>query len=224
MAHKESEKVTKIGAEMKTLFGSPILSSENSDHFDQVLASLMACFMPADFMEQTLIWELTVSTWDAARLTRHKTSAIERKFRQRLEFQVKRSKTMAEQKAAIARELGVANRKSCNELERIDALEEIVDNAVEDVDRILDRAATEREHAFALEQTVDYYERLDNRLGIALRRRNEALELFEIYREGLGQQLRKVSDQIIEVECCEVEVPEGQVAAPTVAPSDPGTP
>ncbi len=226
MSDEEKENPTaEHVAELKQLFGPPpVLSSENPDHFDQVLAKLMACFMPKDFMEQTLIWELGTTTWDAARLARHKTLAIEHKLRQRLAFQVTRSKAAAEHKAAIAREFAAANREPRNEVDRMDALEEIVESSVPDVDRILDRAAAEREQAFALEQAIDYYERLDDRLGIAIARRNDILELFEMYRGGLGQQLRKASDKVIDVEYSELEAREEQVAAPPVAPSDAGTP
>jgi hypothetical protein len=91
------------------------------------------------------------------------------------------------------------------------------ETGVEDVDAILDRATAEREQAIAFEQTFTYYERLDDRYGVALRRRNELLELFEIYRVGLGQQLRLASDQVVEGEFKEVKTPE--IAAPSVTPS-----
>ena len=108
-------------------------------------------------------------------------------------------------------------REAVNDLERSFALEDMVWEGVKTVDDILDRARAEREQAIAFEQTFDYYERLDDRYGVALRRRNELLELFEIYRVGLGEQLRVASDQVIEGEFKEVKTPE--IAAPSVTPS-----
>jgi len=49
---------------------------------------------------------------------------------------------------------------------------------------------------------------------------NKTLELFEHYREGLGQRLRRVADQIIDAKYKEVEADREQVAAPPLVPSD----
>jgi hypothetical protein len=222
---REEKLLAKHAAKLKQLFGPPpVLSSEDPGRFDQLLADLMACFTPADFLEQTLIWELAVLTWEMARGTRHKTLAIERKFCQHLEFQVKRSKALAEAKASNAGGLAEANRAPLNDLQRLHNIQDNMESLVQDVDKILDRAPTEREHAFALERTIDYYERLDDRLGIATRRRNAVLEQFEMYRTGLGQQMREAANKIIEVEYREVKEQETQVVAPPVAPSGEGTP
>ncbi len=145
----------------------------------------------------------------------NKTASVEGKFLERLAHQGKRSKAKAEHDEAIALER--APGQAVNDLERSCALEDMVWGSVKTVDDILDRAAAEREQAIAFEQTFDYYERLDDRYGVALRRRNELLELFEIYRVGLGQQLRLASDQVIDGEFKEVKTPE--IAAPSVTPS-----
>jgi hypothetical protein len=217
MADQQQENLaTKAVAKLLRLFGpAPVLSSEDRAQFDQVLESLTTCFLPKDFMEQTLVWELAIATWETARIARNKTATIEGKFRQRLEFQGKRSKAKAARDDAIAVESAAA--EAVNDWERSFRFEDVVDAGVKTVDDILDRAGAEVEQAIALEQTFDYYERLDNRYGVALRRRNELLELFEIYRVGLGQQLRLASDQIVEGEFKEVKTPE--IAAPSVTPS-----
>jgi hypothetical protein len=49
---------------------------------------------------------------------------------------------------------------------------------------------------------------------------NKTLELFEHYREGLGQRLRQVADQIIDAEYKEVEADRDQVPAPSLVPSN----
>jgi hypothetical protein len=207
---------TKAVTTLLRLFGpAPVLSSEDKAQFDQVLESLITCFLPKDFMEQTLVWELAIATWETARIARNKTATIEGKFRERLAYQGKRSKAKAERDELIAVELAAG--EAVNDMERSFVLECISEMGVKVVDAILDRATAEREQAIAFEQTFDYYERLDDRYGVALRRRNELLELFEIYRVGLGQQLRLASDQVIEGEFKEVKTP--KIAAPSVTPS-----
>ncbi len=217
MADQQRENLaTKAVTTLLRLFGpAPVLSSEDRAQFDQVLESLIGCFLPKDFMEQTLVWELALATWETARIARNKTASVEGKFLERLAHQGKRSKAKAEHDEAIALER--APGQAVNDLERSCALEDMVWGSVKTVDDILDRAAAEREQAIAFEQTFDYYERLDDRYGVALRRRNELLELFEIYRVGLGQQLRLASDQVIDGEFKEVKTPE--IAAPSVTPS-----
>ena len=60
MADQQQENLaTKAVTTLLRLFGpAPVLSSEDRAQFDQVLESLITCFLPKDFMEQTLVWEL----------------------------------------------------------------------------------------------------------------------------------------------------------------------
>jgi hypothetical protein len=125
------------------------------------------------------------STWEIVRYTRHKTLAIDRKFRARLEFQAKRERERAKLKEAKASELGEKNREPAT-LDRMIELEDTFDCSVEDVDAILQKAAHEHDHARALEGSIDYYERVDKLLAGATARRDSDLEQLEQYREDLG--------------------------------------
>jgi len=81
-------------AELRELLGPPpVLSTENAKAYDEIATRLMECLAPADFLEQLLIKQLADCTWEIMRYTRHKTLAIERKFQQHREFQVKHAKT-----------------------------------------------------------------------------------------------------------------------------------
>ena len=99
-------------------------------------------------------------------------------------------------------------------------LEDSFDTAIKDVDEIVDRRPTELEHNRALEQGGAFQEQLDKWLTAAMVRFNKTLELFEHYREGLGQRLRQVADQIIDAEYKEVEADREQIAVPPLVPSD----
>jgi hypothetical protein len=160
---------------------------------------LLQIFRPRDFIELMYIRELADSSWELARYTRHKTSAIDRKFRARLEFQAKRDRARAQLKEAKARELAERNGEPATQLDRLAEAQETLDCSVEDVDAILEKVAEEVDHARALEGTIDYYERLDKLLAAARARRDSALEQLEEYSEGWGARLRR--DHLFD-DCC----------------------
>ena len=93
-------------------------------------------------------------------------------------------------------------------------------SVVSDIDELADRRPTELEHNRALEQCSAFQEQLDKWLTTAMVRFNKTLELFEHYRESLGQRLRQVTDQIIDAEFKEVDADRAQVPAPPLVPSD----
>jgi hypothetical protein len=205
-------------AELRDLLGPPpVLSTENVEAYDEILVRLMQCFVPADFMEQMLIKQLADWTWDMKRYTRHKTLAIERKFRQVREFQAKRAKAVAQNREAQARGLARGNGYPPNELGRMLELEDVVDSSVQDVDEILNRPPVELDHARALEGAIGYQEQLDKLLNAAVARRDDVLEQLERYRYGLGRRLRKASDDIIEASDAQPE--SKQVSVPLAPPS-----
>jgi hypothetical protein len=112
MADNQQENSTsKLGAEQKNLFGPPpLLSSENGDHYNELWTRLATCLNPRDFMEELLVKTVVDATWLTQRYVRHQTLAIERRFRQNLEFQAKRSKDIKqrrdEQVKALAEKTG----------------------------------------------------------------------------------------------------------------------
>jgi hypothetical protein len=139
---------------------------------------------------------------------------IERRFRQRLEFQAQRMMQLAGRKEALAR-----HGQPANELERMYDLEDVVENTPEDIKNIFKRTPNELDHARALEAGLEIYEGIDDLLNRALARRNDALRQLEWYREGLGKRLHKVSDDIIDVECTEVGTQQNNGAASPAQPA-----
>jgi hypothetical protein len=98
--------------------------------------------------------------------------------------------------------------------ERMVELEEVVDSTVTDVDEIVLAPADELDHAAALQASIDYFERLERLLSVAIARRNDTLTQFEFCRQGLGQHLRRVSDEIIEGEFSETKHEAPSIAGP----------
>lgn len=97
----------------------------------------------------------------------------------------------------------------------------MIDSSASDVDEILDRAPSEIDHNKALEAGIVFEEQLDRLINSALARRINTLEQLEFYRQGLGKQWRRVSDEIIDAEATEVD-PRKQIEAPPYA-SIPGS-
>src|SRR5207302_11412979 len=111
-------------------------------------------------------------------------------------------KLAAERRAALNK--GAQERQEANgetsERTRMLELQQLVHESPEDVDELLSRAADERDHARALEEANKYYKELDNLLAGVIERRNDALEQLEWYRKGLGSELRRATDEIIDAE------------------------
>jgi hypothetical protein len=202
-------------AELRELLGPPpVLSTENAKAYDEIEARLMECHAPEDFMMQLFIHQLTVCTWEMMRITRQKPWAIERKFRQLRQFQAQRAKAATQNRDPQLRGLAQSDRKPTTELGRMLELEDVVDNAVHDVDEILNRAPEELDHARAFEATIVYLGQLDQLYNAAVARRNDVLAQIERYRHGLGRRLRKASDEIINAEFNEAEQESKQVCGP----------
>jgi hypothetical protein len=187
-------------AELKKLFGSPpVLSSESRGAYDATMARFMTCMKPNDFVEQILIKDLTDMTWELMRCERHKSMVIERRNLRQRELKAERKKKAAQKKQALAlqeEQIGTP----ATALEQELALEWVVDSSIHEVDELLERKPEELDHAQALEDGIDYYERLDRLYSTTWARRNDILEQINLYREGLGHQLRRVSDKIIDGE------------------------
>ena len=188
------------------LFGpAPVLSTESIEAYNAVMARLMECFKPEDFMLQLFVKDLTDATWECLRYTRHKALAIDRKFRQRLEVATKQRKEIEAKKQAAE-----LLRK-----ERPDAplsldgimfdIEFLLSGMEDDAKKSLGQTPREVDHAGALEEAFDYYERLDRGHCIAMARRNDILEQITLYRDGLAHHLRRVSDKIIDGEFSEAK-------------------
>jgi hypothetical protein len=203
-------------AELKELLGPPaVLSSEDVKAYDEILARLMECLGPRDFMEQLLIKQFVDGTWDVMRYTRHKSLAIERKARQLREYQVKRDKMQSQMKHKGSQPY------PATELGRMNELEDTIENTGNDVDAILDRPTAELDHARALEKSIVYHLQLDQSLNTAVARRDDALVQLERYRRGLGKRLRKASEEIIDAEFNDVGH-ESKDPTPPLVPSSEG--
>ena len=136
---------------------------------------------------------------------------MERTFGKELQTKVNRSRISALRKEEQARK-GVGE----TALDRMRDLEDVINNVTKDIDGILNQVPVELDHARAFEGTIEYYEKLDKLLSVATMRRNDAVQQLEWYKDGLGGQLRKASDEILKVELHE---PQSEQVAPPLVPA-----
>ena len=227
---------------LKKLFGpAPVLTSESLKEYDLILKLVMDCIEPGDFILQMFVKDYADASWDIKRFGLHKTLLIERENQRHQEMEAKRRQKEQEKKAAAAewdakraaaqvKTEEVEQTGETNEVEQADQagapttqldrmleLEKVIDSTVDEVDDIYLVPADEIDHAKALESGIDYFEQLDHLLGVAMARRNNALAQIEFYRQGLGQRLRRVSDEIIDGQFSETHQ-----AAPSIAGPDDG--
>jgi hypothetical protein len=212
-AHEESME-TKL-AELQQLFGPPpVLRSETTQSYDEIMTRLMEGFAPRNFIQQIYIKELADCTWEMARYTRYKTLTMEARFQQRLEFQTQRQRAAAQSKDTFAK--GPAGQAR----EAATTPDDVFDGLVKEIDDILLKPVAELAHVRALEVVLVKLERVNKLLNAARARRNNILEQIEAYKAGLGQRLRRISDKIIATESAAVAAQPKQVAEPLLPPDE----
>jgi hypothetical protein len=212
------------------------LSSEDPKAYDTIMARFIECLKPRDFIEEMFVKDLTDSTWDILRYLLHKTLVIEREHQRHQDKEAERRQKERKRKAAVAERLEALKAKApvspkeaeqlgeagpvdpadpagapTTQFERKLELEWIVDDTVDD---IFQAPADEIDHATALQSGIDYFEQLDRLLSVAIARRNDTLCQTDFYRQGLGQHLRGVSDEIIDAEFSETKHEAPSLAGP----------
>ena len=136
------------------LGAAPVLSSEDARHYNEIWDNLIKRFMPKDFLELLLTRQVQNETWKIMRYTRHQTVAIDRRFQESREFQVKRANEQKARRAAVAKELAEMTGQPATELQRLLDLNDVVMSSLSDVDEILLRPPTEIDHNRALEAGI----------------------------------------------------------------------
>jgi hypothetical protein len=208
-------------ADLETLASPPpVLSSEDHELYEKISDRFTACFAPEDVLEWHLVNRLIEEAWFIKRYTRHKTVAVERWYQESLEFQAQRAKAQNARKETLA---NLAERMTQRPPEVADLLhleEKVLDSAAE-FDEILQRTPTELQHNRALEKGMLFQEQLDKLIASATKRFNDTIELFEHYREGLGQRLRRVAEDVLKADGPEHDRDgSAQTEGPSIVPSE----
>jgi hypothetical protein len=204
-------------ADLEALSGPPpILRTEDAELYDKFRAYFMACLALEDAVQWYLVDRLVENAWLIKRYSRHQTVAVERWYRQNLEFQTQRMKLQKARKEN--RTSFLADKMSGTPADRAHLLylEDTILETVSDGDEILERTPTELEHNRALGNGIVFHEQLDKLTSSATKRFNETLILLEHYNEGLGRRLRQAAQKLLAPSCRE----QGENSLPqTEAPS-----
>jgi hypothetical protein len=201
----------------------PIKLCSNGLPHDKLLEKALdnACFAPEDVLEWHLVNRLIEEAWFIKRYTRHQTVAVERWYQQALEFQAQRAKAQSARKETLANSLAERMTQRPPEVADLLHLEGKVLESSTELDEILQRTPTELQHNLALEKSKLFQEQLDKLIASATKRFNDALELFEHYREGLGQRLRRVAEDILKADGREHDGDGfSQTEGPSIVPSE----
>jgi len=189
-------------AQARELFGpAPILTSEEPKRFDKFYMQLATAIQPRDFTELLLIWHLTCDSWSLSRYTRHATVAIERRYQEHLLFEAQRAQF--EEKRKLSRAGTTFANAVPRDIAELANLEEKFLFTPDEVDEILLRKVSERDHNLGLQRSIVFQDQLDKLINSATRRRDDALNQLETYRAGLGAQAKEAAEQILEGEFAE---------------------
>lgn len=192
-------------AEFGALFGAPvILSSESLQDYNRLLEEVLACLKVNDVIEFMKIREYVYNEWLVKRYSLHQTLAVERQHQETSKFQAEKERDRKKRIEARAADLARHMASSPPEVDKLLRLEETVDAAAEELDEITLRAPTDIEHNVALQRSIAYIEQLDVLITRATSRRNDAFKLLQLYRDGLGHQVREATEKVIDADCQDV--------------------
>jgi hypothetical protein len=198
-------------------FGNPaLLRYEKPEAYHAVLVGLMRCLTPQDFVEAIRINNAANAIWQAMRLDRFKTESLTDRVRKKLELEARRNNISEKRKeAAVQRAAGTAPKLATEP-------EDVLEGLVEKIDDTLLDNATELDYVRAYEVSIKQQEVFDKAVMRQLAIRDNELAQIERYREGLGREMRAVSDRMIAQESKAIEATESPskgVDAPPLVPS-----
>jgi hypothetical protein len=204
-------------ADLEALLGpAPVLRTEDPELYDKFRAYFMGCLAPEDVVQWYLVDRLVENAWLIKRYSRHQTLAVERWYRQSLEFQAQRMKLQKERKENRTSFLADKMSGTPADLAHLQYLEHTILETVSDGEEIFERTPTELEHNRALGNGIVFHEQLDKLTSSATKRFNETLVLLEHYNEGLACRLRRAAQKLLAPSCRE----QGENTLPqTEAPS-----
>lgn len=209
--------------EMKTLLGPPpILSTESAERFGQVFDQLIACLKPQDMVEGILVWEFAIPSWEINRYTRHRTVSFDRSFKQSLDFQVQRVKTQKARKEQLASDLAAHLTLTPSDIAHPTRLETEIKDLSSEIAEILKRTPSELDHCHALEKSLAFHKDVEFLITSLTKRRNEALQMLDFYRAGLGKRVEEAMGNILDAEYKLVQEQPQQSAAPPIVPAETG--
>ena len=99
---------------------------------------------------------------------------------------------------------------------------------IDEIEQVLKRTPSELDHHEAIEKGIALHKDLEFLISSLTKRKNEALQMLDSYRKGLGKRVAEALDEIVEGEFKEVDAPAQleEAAVPKLIPAQhesPGT-
>jgi hypothetical protein len=209
-------------ADMMSILGpSVVLRSENKEHYDEIVRHYQEIIQPQDMIESTLLKRLVDATWIVIRCGHHQAVTIERNIDQDLQTRLEKHKTAkADWQVQVDSLRRKGNTGTADGAETLRVLERKVTAAQATIDKIISESATEAQYNRVIERTIVVQQQLDRLITTSTKRFNEALKLFDDYRQGLGQRLRGAAEEMLKANGAQIDANNaGRTGSPSIVPS-----
>jgi len=169
---------------LKSLHGTPLLlSAESVQAYDALLLLFLDVFKPKDVFAQVMIKNLVDVEWESSRFKRHKALAVERRDRDWREQQAKQSGKAEGKKIAKEQE----EKPETDHQQHVDSEPGVEDPSFQGSTLAggLSTPSRELDLARAMEEAIDFYERLDRLDKGGWAKRVTILEQIRLHDESL---------------------------------------
>jgi phytoene dehydrogenase-like protein len=195
-------KVVKLSmADMKALLPPvPVLATESLQQFEKIFDQLVASLKCQDMVELIYIRDFALAAWEEARYTRHRVVAFDRKFKDVVAGEVPDHRDPNVRQKAVAERLAEYLPYRPQDIGHLVELEDKVMEAADDVTALLKRTPAELAYNKALERNIGLHKDLEFLITSIRKRRNEALEMLDWYRQSLGKRAEQIMADILDAE------------------------
>jgi hypothetical protein len=187
--------------EMKALLPPmPVLANESQEQFEKFFDQVVIALDVKDPVEMILIRDFVWPSWEIARYTRHRVVAFDRKFKGVLESQVGHLQSQKARREALAQRLAEYLAQRPAEASHMAALEDKVIETDIEMAQILKHTPGELAYNRALEHSIGFHKDLEFLIISATKRRDQALDMLDRYRNGLGRHVNNIMNDIFDAE------------------------
>jgi hypothetical protein len=212
-------KVVKLSVvDMKALLPPvPVLATESLEQFEQIFDQLVASLKCQDMVELIHIRDFALAAWEEARYTRHRVVAFDRKFKDVVAGEVPDDRDPKRRQKAVAERIAEYLPYRPQDVGHLIELEDKVMEAADDVTALLKRTPAELAYNKALERNIGLHKDLEFLITSIRKRRDEALEILDRYRQSLGRRAEQSMAEILDAEFNLVPNQAGENQLPQIA-------
>jgi hypothetical protein len=230
-------KVWKLSlAEMKALLPPmPVLANESQEQFEKLFDQVARALNVQDPVELIYIRDFVRASWEIALYTRHRTVAFDRKLKGWVDDKLSHVRDRDVRRARRVKLLAEYLAQRPHEVGHLVELEDKVLEADVEIADILKHTPGELAYNRALEGSINLHKDFEFLITSITKRRDQALEMLDRYRQGLGRRVKEVVEEIldaeykvVEAQAVETQVGENQAAenqlpqiAPLLVPGEP---